>query len=177
MASDGEPRTAEAMQAALQRLLDEEAIKKVHLRYCRAIDRRDWELLRACYHPDAIDDHGDYVGGIDGFIAFCESGTLNFTSTTHLTCNQLVEVEGDLAWTEFYGRAYHRVAAGADGIEKDFAVNTRWVDRFERRDGEWRIARRTVVVDTDRVDPVTERWVPQEQCRGRRDRTDPSYRR
>ena len=35
------------MEEALQRLLDEAAIKKVHLRYCRAVDRRDWELLRS----------------------------------------------------------------------------------------------------------------------------------
>ena len=45
------------MDVALQRLLDEDAIKKVHLRYCRAIDRRDFDLLRTCYHPDAEDDH------------------------------------------------------------------------------------------------------------------------
>ncbi len=163
------------MEEALQRLLDEDAIKKVHLRYCRAIDRRDFELLRSCYHPDAIDDHGDFVGGIDDFIAFCREGTLNFLSTTHHTTNMLVEVDGNSATTEFYGRAYHRVPAGEDGVEKDFAVNTRWVDRFEKRDGEWRIAKRLVVVDTDRVDPVNERWVPDEQYRGRRDRSDPVY--
>jgi ketosteroid isomerase-like protein len=163
------------MEAALQRLLDEEAIKKVHLRYCRAIDRRDFDLLRSCYHADAIDDHGDFVGGIDDFIAYCREGTLNFISTSHLTCNMLVEVNGDVAHTEFYGRAYHRVSAEAGGVEKDLAVNTRWVDRFEKRGGEWRIARRTVVVDSDRVDPVQERWVPDEQYRGRRDPSDPSY--
>ena len=149
--------------------------EKVHLRYCRAIDRRDFELLRTCYHADAEDDHGDFVGGIDAFIEFCREGTLNFTSTSHHTTNMLVEVSGDVAYAEFYGRAYHRVAAGADGVEKDLAVNTRWVDRFEKRQGEWRIAKRLVVVDTDRVDPVVERWVPDEQYRGRRDRSDPSY--
>jgi len=163
------------MEEAVQRLLDEAAIKKVHLRYCRAIDRRDFDLLRGCYHPDAVDDHGDFVGGIDAFIEFCRAGTLNFASTSHHTTNMLVEVEGDSARTEFYGRAYHRVAAGADGVEKDLAVNTRWVDRFEKRRGEWRIAHRTVVVDNDRVDPVAERWVPDEQYRGRRDSSDPSY--
>ena len=45
--------------AALQMLIDEAAIKKVHLRYCRGIDRMDWDLIRSCYHPDAIDDHGE----------------------------------------------------------------------------------------------------------------------
>ena len=163
------------MDQALQQLIDEAAIAKVHLRYCRAIDRRDFDLLRSCYHPDAVDDHGDFVGGIDDFVEFCREGTLNFTSTSHHTTNTLVEVEGDVAHAEFYGRAYHRVAAGVDGIEKDLAVNTRWIDRFEKRGGEWRIAKRLVVVDTDRVDPVRERWVPDEQYRGRRDRGDPSY--
>lgn len=164
------------MNEELRRLLDEAAIKKVHIRYCRGIDRMDWELIRSCYHPDAIDDHGEYVGGIDGFIEYCKAGCPTFVSTTHMTGNQLVEVDGDSAWAEHYARAFHRVAADENGPERDLVVNTRYVDRFERRGGEWKIAHRTVVVDTDRVDPVTERWVPEEQLRSRRDRSDPSYR-
>ncbi len=167
------------MEKSLQILLDEDAIKKVHLRYCRAIDRRDFELLRSCYHPDAIDDHGsdEYVGGLDGFVEYCMKGTLNFVSTTHLTGNQLVEVDGDVAWAEHYGRAYHRVAAGADGVAKDLVSNTRWIDRFERRDGDWKIAKRVIVVDSERVDPVHEGWTDPHQFRGARDKTDPSYER
>lgn len=163
------------MDPSLQRLLDEEAIKKVQIRYCRGIDRMDWDLVRSCYHPDAIDDHGDYVGGIDGFIDFCKAGCPTFLSTTHFTGNQLVEVDGDLAWAEHHTRAFHRVPPDADGVMKDLVVNCRYADRFERRDGEWRIAHRVVIVDSDRVDPVLERWVPEEQLRGARDRRDPTY--
>jgi hypothetical protein len=163
------------MEMSLQRLLDEAAIKNVHIRYCRGIDRMDWDLVRSCYHPDAIDDHGEYIGGIDGFIAYCKAGTPNFLSTFHFTGNQLVEVDGDIAWAEHYARAYHRVPAGTDGVLKDLVTNVRYVDRFERRNGEWRIAKRVVVVDTDRVDPVRESWVPPVQFRGKRDKTDPSY--
>lgn len=168
---------SELESAELQRLLDEAAIKKVHIRYCRGIDRMDWDLIRSCYHPDAIDDHGEYIGGIDGFIDYCKAGCPTFLSTTHFTGNQLVEVDGDAAWAEHYARAYHRVA-GRDGApDQDLVVNTRYVDRFERREGEWRIAHRMVVVDTDRVDEVRERWVPEVQLRARRDSGDPSYRR
>jgi hypothetical protein len=163
------------MEASLQRLLDEEAIKKVQIRYCRGIDRMDWELVRSCYHPDATDDHGDYVGGIDGFIEFCRAGCPTFMSTTHFTGNQLVEVDGDVAWAEHYARAFHRVPPDEDGVVKDLVVNCRYADRFERRGGEWRIAHRTVIVDSDRVDPVVERWVPESQLRGARDLTDPTY--
>jgi ketosteroid isomerase-like protein len=166
-----------AMDASLQQLLDESAIRKVHMRYCRGVDRMDFELIRSCYHPDAIDDHGEYVGGIDGFIEYCKAGTPNFESTTHFTGNYLIDVEGDVAWAEFYARAYHRVPADADGVVKDLVVNTRYVDRWEKRGGEWKIAHRKVVVDTDRVDVVTDRWVPQEQLRARRDKGDPSYQR
>lgn len=164
------------MDDDIRRLLDEAAIRKVHLRYCRGVDRLDWDLVRSCYHPDAIDDHGEYVGGVEGFIDYCKAGTAQFLSTTHFTGNQLVEVDGDRAWAEHYARAYHRVPAGEDGKPRDFAINCRYIDDMERRDGEWRIARRVVVVDADRVDPVAESWVPEEQMRGRRGRADPSYR-
>lgn len=163
------------MEASLQRLLDEAAIKELQIRYCRGIDRMDWELVRSCYHPDAIDDHGEYVGGIDGFIEYCKAGTPNFLSTTHFTGNQLVEIDGDAAWAEHYARAYHRVAGGPDGPDKDLVVNCRYVDRLERRGGEWRLSKRVVIVDSERVDPVHERWVDPSQLRGRRDRSDPSY--
>jgi len=164
------------MEEALQRLVDEAAIRKVHMRYCRGIDRADFELIRSCYHPDAIDDHGEFVGGVDGFIDYCRAGLPNFLSTTHFTGNQIIEVDGDVAWGETYARAYHRVPPESEGAPmKDLVVNTRYVDRFERRNGEWKIAHRTVVVDTDRVDIVNEHWVPDSQLRSARDKSDPSY--
>lgn len=163
------------MEYALQRLIDEAEIRKVHMRYCRGIDRADFDLIRSCYHADAIDDHGEYVGGVDGFIDYCKAGLPNFLSTTHFTGNQLIEVDGDSAWAETYARAYHRVPAQDGAPMKDLVVNTRYVDRFEKRGGEWRIAHRTVVVDSDRVDLVTENWVPDSQLRARRDKSDPSY--
>jgi hypothetical protein len=163
------------MEDELRQMLDEAAIKKVHMRYCRAIDRMDWELLRSCYHPDAIDDHGEFVGGIDAFVEYCKAGTPNFERTFHFTGNHLVEVEGDRGWAEYYSIAYHRVAATVHKPEHDLISCGRYVDRMERRAGEWRIARRTVVVDFDREDAVASHWVPEDQLRGTRDRTDPSY--
>jgi len=56
------------MDPKLQNLVDEAEIRQVHIRYCRGIDRMDWALVRSCYHPDAIDRHGAYEGGVEGFI-------------------------------------------------------------------------------------------------------------
>ena len=99
------------MEVELRRLLDEEAIKKVHLRYCRGIDRMDWDLVRSCYHPDALDDHGEFVGDIEAFIEYGKANLPTFLSTSHCICNQLVEVNGDTAFAEHYGIAYHRLPA------------------------------------------------------------------
>lgn len=73
----------------------------------------DWDLVRSCYHPDAIDDHGDYIGGVDGFIAYGKENLPTYASTNHCICNQLVEVTGDVAHAEHYAIAYHRLPAQA----------------------------------------------------------------
>jgi hypothetical protein len=163
------------MDEALQHLLDQEEIKRVHLRYCRGIDRMDWDLVRSCYHPDATDDHGEYVGDVEGFIAYGKANLPKFTSTNHCVCNQLVEVRGDVAFAEHYAIAYHRIPAREGEPEKDWVANTRYVDRFERRNGEWRIAHRRTLVDSDRVQTVEAALVPRDQMQGHRDRTDASY--
>jgi hypothetical protein len=161
--------------ASVQNLLDEEAIKRLHLRYCRGVDRMDWDLIRSCYHPDAIDDHGEYVGGIDGFIAYAQANLPTFTSTSHCVCNQLVEVRGDTAFAEHYAIAYHRLPARDGDPERDWIANVRYVDRLERRDGHWRIVHRRSIVDADRVEIVRQVLVPLDEMRGTRDRSDPSY--
>ena len=163
------------MEEQLRRLLDEEAIKKVHLRYCRGVDRMDFDLIRSCYHPDAVDEHGDFVGGVDGFIAYARENLPKFVSTNHCICNQLVEVHGDVAFAEHSGIAYHRLPPDENGIEKDWISTIRYIDRFERRSGEWRIARRRCLVDSDRVDPVGETLIPSGTMAGSRDFSDPSY--
>ncbi|MEY3566868.1 MAG: hypothetical protein RLZ19_882, partial [Actinomycetota bacterium] len=39
-----------------------EHIRDVVYRYARGVDRRDFDLVRSCYHPDATDDHGPFTG-------------------------------------------------------------------------------------------------------------------
>ncbi|MFB9858751.1 hypothetical protein [Paenarthrobacter aurescens] len=55
-------------ETALQRLLDKEAIREASLKYTRGIDRHDDDILRQVYHPDARDDHGEYIGSAEGLI-------------------------------------------------------------------------------------------------------------
>lgn len=159
----------------LQKLWDAQQVRDVHLRYCRGVDRLDWDLVRSCYHPDATDDHGGYKGGIDGFLDWVKPALEKYESTTHFTGNQLVEVEGDFAWAEHYAMVLHRRTETPDAPAADLIVNVRYVDRMERRDGEWRIAERVVIVDSDRLDLIAQTWFPAALKSSLRDKDDPSY--
>jgi hypothetical protein len=88
----------------------------------------------------------------------------------HFVSNVLIELEGDVAWVESYLLAYHRTAEQTDRL---FAG--RYVDRCERRDGEWRIARRELVREFLRVDPAGDQTPADEPPRARRSREDPAY--
>ena len=69
----------------LQELLDQRAIRDVVLRYCRGIDRLDLELVRDCYHPDATDDHGGFVGDRDEYVEWV-GGVLGRDATRRRHC-------------------------------------------------------------------------------------------
>jgi SnoaL-like domain len=153
--------TAE-INARLLRIADQQEIRDVVYRYCRGIDRRNYALVRSCYHSDAVDDHGDFRGGVDEFIAYIQRGLPRFERTMHFIGNVLIESHGDEARSESYLVAYHRLAASRTKAERDYVVGLRYVDDFERRDDRvWRIAARVCVFEWSRIDVVAPGgWVP-----------------
>jgi len=144
-----------AVDEALELLLAERAISRVLHSYSRGADRCDLELMRSCYWPGGTDDHGSYNGGIDGFIEFVGPALQRFERTNHFLGNLLIDVDlaNDLARAETYAVAYHRFT-DADGNPADMVAGLRYVDRFERRGGEWRIAARVCAFEWRRTDPV-----------------------
>ena len=139
----------------LAAMLAEHEIRGVVLRYCRGIDRRRFDLVRDCYHPDAVDEHGDFTGTIDEFITHCERSLATYETTTHFVGNIVVDLTDDEhARCETYVTALHRVPARGERPPRDHVVGLRYVDDFEKRDGCWRIATRLCVFDWTRTDPV-----------------------
>ena len=139
----------------LELLLAERAIARVLCTYSRAADRYDLELMRSCYWPDATDDHGSFSGDVDGFIEFVGPALQRFERTNHFLGNMLIDVDlvNDEAGAETYAVAYHRFH-DADGRATDMVAGLRYVDRFERRDHDWRIAKRVCTFEWRRTDPV-----------------------
>lgn len=162
---------------ALQQLLDKQAITEVLFLYCRAIDRKDVELLRSVYHEDAEDYHGVYNGTIDGLLELLRKGRDAPVKTHHSVSNILIELDGDVARTESYLNAVHR--REDDTGTWDELLKCRYIDRFERRKGVWKIAKRVVVYDWGTVERATEKawWdlVGGDFIFGKTDRTDPVY--
>lgn len=140
----------------LEELADHHEIRQTLYRYCRGIDRRDYELVRSCYHPDATDDHGPYSGDLDGFIEYIKAELPRFEQTMHSISNILIEIEGAMARTEAYTVAYHRLRPSSTKPQRDFVAGLRYVDTFENRAGNWAIADRVCVFSWGRMDPVHE---------------------
>jgi hypothetical protein len=146
------PATAERR---LELLLTRAEITDVLYRYCRGIDRRDFDLVRSCYHPDAAEEHGDYIGDVDGFLTRAARNLARCERTMHFLGNILIEIDGTVARSESYALAYHRLPApDADRSARDRVVGLRYLDRFTERDGQWRISSRRCVCDWTRTDVV-----------------------
>ena len=161
----------------LQAFLDKQEIRDVLARYCRGIDRLDSDLIASVYHEDAYDDHGTFKGNGKEFAKSVVVGLARFERTMHTIANCLIEVDGDTATAETYCIAYHRTKA-ADGPQEDFLAGVRYIDRLERRSegGPWLIARRVVVMEWTRFDPIVRQWEATDAfTRGVRDRTDLVY--
>ena len=132
------------MDPRLQEISDKQEIRDLLLAYCRGVDRCDEGLVRAAFWEDAFDNHGPNGGPAWEFAANLISSKLaNTTWTTHAVTNHLVEIEGDLAFSEATVITYQK----ADPSDAIHMWCGRYVDRWERRGGRWRIAYRNMVHD------------------------------
>lgn len=144
------------------RIADRMQIQDCIYRWCRAVDRLDYEGMRASFHPDAVDRHGAFDGDIDGLVDWIRARHAAIPFSMHAVSNMLIEFAGpDRALVETYVRTTQRYPAearqaldqlaggraGSGDGPMDLLTCSRYVDRFERRNGEWKIALRTLVAD------------------------------
>lgn len=139
--------------ATLRALADREAIRDCLYRYCRGIDRMDAEALRSAYWPDGTDNHGPYKGSAQGFVDWALEKLQSAGRMIHGIGNILIELHGDQAVVESYFQAWQADRDAAGQPQATFLCG-RYVDRFERRGSEWRIAERTVVYDWIHQSPM-----------------------
>lgn len=165
--------------AAVDALMDREAIRECIFRYCRGIDRLDEASLRGSYWPDATDRHGPYQGTANQFIEAALRKLPESSRMIHHVGNLSIELRGRQAAVETYFLAWQRDRR-ADGREQESFLAGRYVDRFEKRGDEWRVAARVVVYDWVQpmgdapAAPEAERFGPRVPVGGRKP-DDPWY--
>ena len=153
-------------------LVAREEIRDVVKRLARGTDRLDADMMASCYHPDGFDDHNAFRGSGTEFARWVCEVLPHFVATHHFVADPYIRIEGDTAQVDTYCEAHHV------GTDSDLIIGLRYVDRFERRDGTWRIARRVCAFDwtyTVPFDPAAKMDFPADFTVGRRDRTDITY--
>ena len=138
------------------RLEDRAAITEVIAAYAHAIDRRRWDMMPQLFHEDATFGFGIIQGDWRTFVEQAKTVIDPCLITQHQLGQTLIGFEGaDIAHCETYMTAMHTVPAGYPTTEVfpdkgqtySAVIAGRYVDRFERRNGEWRIAHRSGIYD------------------------------
>ncbi|MQY31120.1 nuclear transport factor 2 family protein [Nocardia aurantia] len=162
--------------AKLTRLLDRQEIQDALTRFSRGMDRFDRDLFLSAFHDDATIAAGDFVGGpadlFDWASAMHEAGQY---ATHHNLLNLTVDIDGDTAHSELY-----YLFVGRNRDDSNWIAGGRYIDRLERRDGQWRIALRTNAIEWSGLVPtmpIPFADVPDIQVNGTPSRSteDPSY--
>ena len=130
----------------VQTLLDDRDIVQVALRYCRALDTKDWALLDDVFVVDATADLGSPLRlvGIEAIRGRIRTALEHLDDSQHLVGNHEVGIDGDAATHRCYLQAQHVREAAIGG--PNYMVAGRHEDRLVRTAAGWRIAHRTLVV-------------------------------
>ena len=131
--------------AELKALLERHKIRNCIARLARGEDRRDAELISASYWPDSRSDYGVFEGSFDEYLAWVVPGSPAIPVTQHVLGQTFIDLETDVGLAETHVTSYHRIVMGAQ--ERDTVIGGRYLDRMEKRGGEWRIAHRLMLYD------------------------------
>lgn len=176
-------------QYSAARVADRLMIQDLVYRWCRAVDRLDAQGMLDVFWPGAIDSHGPYIGPVEGLVEWILVRHKPIGMSSHFIGNLLIEfVHEDLALVESYVRTIQQYpahakqqlaqltggAAGAPDAAMDMFTSSRYIDRVERRHGEWRIARRDLAQDWKQLVEVQHRALQPHEgwIIGRRDGQD-----
>jgi hypothetical protein len=142
----------ETLERRLRELLDKDEIREQLMRYCRGADRHDAALISGVYHPDASVDHG--IFRCRGDEAAEKVISVAPLAGMHMVGNLSIDLEGDVAYSESYNLVYSTNGGFT------YLRGSRYVDRWERRAGTWRIAFRVSVTELGRYDEIQETGPP-----------------
>lgn len=145
------------MDLAQQQWLHQQIQERLFL-YCRAVDERDWELLRSCFGPGHTHEHGPFSGDADAFVEFAKERLGEYAYTLHSLSNIMIKLSDDgLSATSVCNYAsIHRTHPSEDGSMTDMLVQGQYHDRLVCLDGVWLFINRLGTMPWVRHDPVVQ---------------------
>jgi hypothetical protein len=146
----------ENLTEELRSLLDREKIRDCIALLARGEDRRDADLITASYWPDSTVDYGIFQGDFEAYLAWVVPGSPAIPVTQHVLGQSVIRLQGTEALVETHSVAYHRIDFGAE--EHDVVLGGRYLDRFDKRGDDWRIAKRTMLYDWSQDWGVSVDW-------------------
>ena len=131
----------------IETLLAEQAIRKAVTYYSRGCDRCDLDIFKQAFHNDAEVKYGTYDGHYEKFCEDIVAGNLTLKDTSHTIINESynIDIENNKATGEIYVLALW----ASDGF--NYTCSGRYIDRYESRDGDWRISFRQYLYDWSRT--------------------------
>jgi hypothetical protein len=146
----------------LQQTIDRNEIEHLIAKSIIARDSGLWKELAECYHPDAKLTSSWFTGTPAEFLKKSQEMKIvrhEGEVQKHMTGNHWIEVKGDRAVAESDLILYQRRVV--DGLELDFTTWSRRLHMMAKRDGDWKIFRRTSIYEKDRIDPHNPDDVPE----------------
>ncbi|HJP67352.1 MAG TPA: nuclear transport factor 2 family protein, partial [Sphingomicrobium sp.] len=145
-------------------------------RWSRGADRNDTDVMNSVFHPDANINYKYRTGTVGEFIPWVFEFHLTLVATAHILFNLLIRLDGENAYSEVGVDCRIRYE-GESGLT-DFSSLARYLDRWERRNGVWKIIDRVSVLDSYGTLPVQQapeiaHWA--DLTLGSRSKDDPSY--
>ena len=169
MYSDG---VTSAVTASIQTWLDKNELTELVAVLSSAVDRADETRIAACYAEESYDDHGGFKGSGREFAAYiCTPSAARDGESMlhHLIGQSIFDVDGDEAWGETFF-VFHLTSG--DQVNPGYG---RYIDYFQRTDGQWKLKYRQVVPDWVGSVGAKISGSMSSYVRAARDRTDPLY--
>jgi SnoaL-like domain len=86
------------MTLSLQEISDRFEIQELLVRYCYAVDDRDWDSYRKIFTPDAVIDDtvtGGVRSGVEEHIAYMKKALSKILISQHAISTTLIDIKGD----------------------------------------------------------------------------------
>jgi ketosteroid isomerase-like protein len=129
---------------SVQEISDRLEIEQLLIRYCHAIDQRDWDTYRAVYTEDAvIDDVSAGPGNsVEDMVAFLKDALARVVLIQHAVSTSSIELDGDTAKARTVCHCPVVLDRG-NGETELFFQGLWYVDEFARTPKGWKISKRS----------------------------------